>query len=230
MFEGASSFLPGHQGLDPRRRADTTGMFTGADTWLALVSRGDGSTRRMDRPVDWVAPVPARTNASRTECARPAPAAGPTPPEMIPQLGVDTGCAFPDRAALKAAVDNCLAVDPTGVACCSHGADCGAAGPVEMPDWDVSQVTSMSELFYNKGSFNADISRWDTSSVTNMYGMFQMPTRSTKISVHGIPRASRHDQCSVVHRVQQISVHGNLERHDQDHVRVRFGYLGVTTM
>ena len=77
------------------------------------------------------------------------------------------------RAALKAAVDNCLAVDPTGVACCSHGADCGAAGTVEMADWDVSQVTSMSELFYNKGSFNADISRWDTSSVTTMYRMFR---------------------------------------------------------
>ena len=30
-----------------------------------------------------------------------------------------------------------------------------------MADWDVSLVTSMSELFYNKGSFNADISRWD---------------------------------------------------------------------
>ena len=31
----------------------------------------------------------------------------------------------------------------------------------------------MSELFYNKGSFNADISRWDTSSVTTMYRMFR---------------------------------------------------------
>ena len=30
----------------------------------------------------------------------------------------------------------------------------------------------MGELFYNKGSFNADISRWDTSSVTTMYRMF----------------------------------------------------------
>ena len=44
-------------------------------------------------------------------------------------------------------MDNCLAVDPTGVACCSHGADCGAAGTAEMADWDVSLVTSMSELF-----------------------------------------------------------------------------------
>ena len=69
-------------------------------------------------------------------------------------------------------MDNCLAVDPTGVACCSHGADCGAAGTVEMPDWDVSLVTSMSELFKNKASFNADISRWDVSSATSMYAMF----------------------------------------------------------
>ena len=80
---------------------------------------------------------------------------------------------FADRTALKAAVDNCIAVDSTGVACCNHGADCGAAGTVEIPYWDVSQVTSMSELFYNKGSFNADISRWDTSSVTTMYRMFR---------------------------------------------------------
>ena len=42
---------------------------------------------------------------------------------------------FADRTALKAAVDSCITLDPTGVACCSHGADCGAAGPVEMPDW-----------------------------------------------------------------------------------------------
>jgi surface protein len=31
----------------------------------------------------------------------------------------------------------------------------------------------MSSLFYNKGSFNADISRWDTSSVTTMHQMFR---------------------------------------------------------
>ena len=69
----------------------------------------------------------------------------------------DTSCAFPDGTALNTAVYNCLAVDATGVACCNHGADCGAAGTVEMPDWDVSLVTSMSSLFYNKGSFNGYI-------------------------------------------------------------------------
>ena len=78
----------------------------------------------------------------------------------------------PDRAALKTAVDNCFAVDATGVACCSRGADCGAAGTTEMADWDVSLVTDMSSLFSGKGFFNADISRWDVSSVTNMLNMF----------------------------------------------------------
>jgi len=60
-----------------------------------------------------------------------------------------------------------------------------------MPEWNVSLVTNMQDLFYynniynfyckNSGwricSFmslgNPDISKWDTSSVTNMYGMFQ---------------------------------------------------------
>ena len=72
-----------------------------------------------------------------------------------PALGIDTGCAFPDSAALKTAVDNCIAVDPTGVACCSQGANCGAAGTAEMAVWDVSLVTSMSNLFKSKASFNA---------------------------------------------------------------------------
>ena len=80
---------------------------------------------------------------------------------------------FADRTALKAAVDSCLAVDATGVACCNHGADCGAAGTTEMADWDVSLVMDMSWLFYYKLSFNADISRWDTSSVTNMVETFR---------------------------------------------------------
>ena len=39
-------------------------------------------------------------------------------------------------------------------------------------DWDVSQVTDMSDLFYDKTNFNTDISGWDVSNVTNMYSMF----------------------------------------------------------
>ena len=35
-------------------------------------------------------------------------------------------------------------------------------------DWDVSQVTNMKNLFYDKIMFNADISRWIISKVTDM--------------------------------------------------------------
>ena len=39
-------------------------------------------------------------------------------------------------------------------------------GPIA--DWDTSRVTSMDGLFYNKFSFNANISAWDVSNVENM--------------------------------------------------------------
>ena len=43
-------------------------------------------------------------------------------------------------------------------------------------DWDVSQVTDMSELFRRKTNFNDDISNWDVSSVTNISKMFRNAT------------------------------------------------------
>jgi surface protein len=174
MFDGASSFHQDIRGWTLASGADTTEMFAGADTWLSLVSRADGSATTDGPPAAWVASGLCLMNEHVQSGWCVACGAGKyNGPDDDPSLGVDTRCdAFVDSAALKTAVNNCLAIDATGVACCSQGADCGAAGTVEMPLWDVSQVTSMSELFYYKGSFNADISRWDTSSVTTMYRMF----------------------------------------------------------
>ena len=38
--------------------------------------------------------------------------------------------------------------------------------------WDVSHVTNMEGLFYDKRTFNEDIGAWDVSSVTTMKDMF----------------------------------------------------------
>eukprot|EP00230_Micromonas_polaris_P012543 CAMPEP_0197133822 /NCGR_PEP_ID=MMETSP1390-20130617/26060_1 /TAXON_ID=38833 /ORGANISM="Micromonas sp., Strain CCMP2099" /LENGTH=1053 /DNA_ID=CAMNT_0042576521 /DNA_START=181 /DNA_END=3342 /DNA_ORIENTATION=+ len=102
------------------------------------------------------------------------------------QRGVSTPCTdtvaspFTNLASLKSAVDRCLDVEPSGENCCSSGlANCGPACAVDMPDWDVSQVTNMDNLFNEKSSFNQDISRWDTSSVTSMRNMFNSASSFT---------------------------------------------------
>ena len=151
MFEGAAGFYRDISGWTFADNANTTGMFTGADTWLAVKSRTDGFDSTAGPPGAWVFnPCLENERVENGLCA-PCTGGGTRAAGDDPAAG-DTGCAFPDRAALKAAVDNCIAVDPTGVACCSHGADCGAAGTVEMPDWDVSLVTSMSELVQWQGA------------------------------------------------------------------------------
>ena len=45
-------------------------------------------------------------------------------------------------------------------------------GPIAY--WGVSSITDMAELFKDMSYFNADISGWNTSSVTTMNGMFEV--------------------------------------------------------
>jgi surface protein len=42
----------------------------------------------------------------------------------------------------------------------------------DISSWDVSNVTNMSDMFYNAASFNQDIGSWNVSGVTDMSYMF----------------------------------------------------------
>ncbi len=42
----------------------------------------------------------------------------------------------------------------------------------DLSSWDTSSVTDMMGMFLEATSFNGDISKWDTSSVATMEGMF----------------------------------------------------------
>lgn len=60
---------------------------------------------------------------------------------------------------------------PTAISQC-ESSGWGTNGCI-LNEWDVSQITTMKNLFKGKETFNEDISAWDTSSVTDMSGMFE---------------------------------------------------------
>ena len=109
------------------------------------------------------------------------------PPDRWCRLG--SNCPFPaDGQALKQAVASCLNANPDGNCDCSQSwINCRHGLSQPMSEWDVSRVTTMSQLFadnpngmymppyygVNTQNFNADISRWNTASVTSMSYMFQ---------------------------------------------------------
>ena len=70
------------------------------------------------------------------------------------------------NANFNQAIATCLFTNPIDGMC--SDSEYGA-----MPDWDVSQVTNMSNAFSGRVDFNADISAWDVSNVTNMSYMFE---------------------------------------------------------
>ena len=46
-------------------------------------------------------------------------------------------------------------------------------GPIE--EWNVASVNSLNNVFYQKQTFNADLSKWDTAAVTNMQNSTSTP-------------------------------------------------------
>jgi len=44
----------------------------------------------------------------------------------------------------------------------------------DISSWDVSFVTDMGYMFYNSQAFNQNIENWDTSNVENMERMFSL--------------------------------------------------------
>ena len=57
------------------------------------------------------------------------------------------------KAELKSAVGACLKLSPKG--------DCSRGLYGSIGQWDVSKLTDMSWLFYEKASFNNDVSEWE---------------------------------------------------------------------
>ena len=98
---------------------------------------------------------------------------------------------FFSASSLKSAVDNCVAatIDPdltlypscvapavpsgSGRFCCSLcGANCLHGGATDMPNWDVSRVTSFEGLFQNKTSFDEDVTGWSVPADADTSNMF----------------------------------------------------------
>jgi bacterial surface protein 26-residue repeat len=79
---------------------------------------------------------------------------------------VDSVTCFSDRTALDTAINSAIEFHPSGA-----GYNDPTYGLIENWCFD-SGLTSFSHLFYGENTFNANITGWDVSSVTNMYWMF----------------------------------------------------------
>ena len=69
-------------------------------------------------------------------------------------------------------------------------------GPIN--DWDVSLITSMSYLFMNKSAFNSDNGNWDVSNVTTMVEMFKNTSFNQDLSNWDVSNVTNMVKCSMV--------------------------------
>eukprot|EP00964_Phaeocystis_antarctica_P005479 scaffold2998_cov67-Phaeocystis_antarctica.AAC.2 len=180
MFRGASAFNQ-PLSLDTSSVTDTTHMFEGASAFNQPLSFDTSSVTDM-RHMFSGAPL-SDANKLLIRCAwagtsafassgygsswgpgscppPPSPSLPPAPPSP-PLIACTTRNTFTIKASLRTAVE-------------AFNADPAAAtvtyGPIA--DWCVSAITDMSWLFHNMNNSNADVSSWDTSSVTRVDHMF----------------------------------------------------------
>ena len=85
------------------------------------------------------------------------------------------GVPIPDCTYAVYANPGCMAASCYNVRTCGirqavdayiNSGDTGSYGPIE--DWNTSLVTDMSQVFRDKSSFNADISKWQVGNVKSM--------------------------------------------------------------
>jgi hypothetical protein len=97
-------------------------------------------------------------------CAATCPGLAPTTaspsasPTLTPSKSPTTQYCFPDWDTLKTAVNSYITLD------CETDPDCAIRSRYGLiGTWCVKHVTDMHQLFFNKASFNSDISNWDVT-------------------------------------------------------------------
>ena len=103
-------------------------------------------------------------------------------PQWLPVLLASHQSAPPTRRRRRRLVDNVFTSKVSlKAAVQAYNDDAASAiatyGPVA--DWDVSAITNMYGLFDNLQNFNADVSNWNTSGVTDMNQMFRVRSART---------------------------------------------------
>jgi surface protein len=76
----------------------------------------------------------------------------------------------------------------------------------DISKWDVSKVTNMGSMFKTAKVFNADISKWDVSAVTNMNDMFQDARVFNAIFLDGMYQMSPACKICFIERTYLIKI------------------------